>query len=90
MVKKAHLNNLLGIIIMMMSFRVLCMKLPPMIGHVQCVDNNKTISFKVIKKGLLKRYIKIWERINNLTGKEFDSDPVYGDNDKYIRAKIKP
>ena len=47
------------------------------------------MSFKVIDKGPLKRYIKIWERVNNLIGKEFDSEPVYDDNDKYITAKIK-
>ena len=46
-----------------------------MIEYVKCFDNNKTISFKVIDKGLLKRYIKIWERINNSIGEEFDGDP---------------
>ena len=60
-----------------------------MIGHVKQFDSNKTMSFKVIDKGLLKRYIKTWERISNLIGKEFDSEPVYGDSDKYIKAKIK-
>ena len=28
-------------------------------------------------------------KISNLMKIEFDSDPVYGDNDKYIKAKIK-
>ena len=60
-----------------------------MIGYVKHFDNNKTKSFKVINKGLLKRYIKIWERINNLIGKEVDSEPVYGHHDKYIKTKIK-
>ena len=69
--------------------RPLCIKLPQMIGYVKHFDNNKTMSFKVINKGLLKRYIKIWERINNLIGKEFDSEPVYGHHDKYIKTKIK-
>ena len=45
------------------------------------------MSFMVIDKGLLERYIKIWERINGLIGKELDSEPVYGDNDRYIKAK---
>ena len=35
------------------------------------------------------RYIKIWKRINNLIGKEFDSEPVYGDSDKYKKTKSK-
>ena len=29
------------------------------------------------------------KRICNLMNIEFDSEPVYGDNDKYIKAKIK-
>ena len=37
-----------------------------MIGHVKHFDSNKAMSFKVIDKGLLKRYIKIWEIISNL------------------------
>ena len=45
---------------------------------------------EIIDKGLLKRYIKIWERIQNLIGKEFDNKPVNGNNDKYIKTKIKP
>ena len=28
-------------------------------------------------------------KISNLIGKEFDSEPVYGDNDKYIKTKVK-
>ena len=47
------------------------------------------MSFKVIDKGLLKMYIKIWERSNNLICKEFDIEPVHGDNDKYTKTKIK-
>ena len=30
------------------------------------------MSFKVIDKGLIKRYVKIWERINNLIDKTFE------------------
>ena len=37
----------------------------------------------------MERYVKIWKRINNLIGKEFDSEPVYGDSDKYKKTKIK-
>ena len=42
----------------------------------------------VIKK-LLKTHIKIWEKISNLVGKKFQSEPVYADSDKYIKKKIK-
>ena len=38
---------------------------------------------------LLKTYTKICERVSNLMNIKFASEPVYGDNDKYIKAKIK-
>ena len=47
------------------------------------------MSFKVIDKKLLKKYTKIWEKLSSLMDIEFDSEPVYGDNDKYIRTKIR-
>ena len=47
------------------------------------------MSFKVSDNKLLKKYNKIWERVSNLRNIEFDSEPVYGDNEKYIRTKIK-
>ena len=43
----------------------------------------------VIKK-LLVKYTKIWGGVSSLIGKEFDSEPVYGDNDKYTKTEIKP
>ena len=48
-----------------------------------------TMSFKVSDKKLIKKYNKIWERVGNLLNIEFDSEPVYGDVDKYIKTKIK-
>ena len=60
-----------------------------MIGYVRNFDNNKAISFKVGDNKLLKKYNKIWEKISSLMDIEFDSEPVYGDHDKYIKKKIK-
>ena len=60
-----------------------------MIGCVKNFDSNKTLSFKVSDNKLLKNYNKIWEKISILMNIEFDSEPVYGDNDKYIKTKIK-
>ena len=37
----------------------------------------------------LKHYTKIWEKVSIITNIKFDSEPGYGDNDKYIKAKIK-
>ena len=60
-----------------------------MIGYVKCFDSNKTIFFKVTDKKVFKKYAKIWEKVNSLMNKEFDSEPVYADNEKYIETKIK-
>ena len=58
-------------------------------GYVKHFDSNKTMSFKVGAYKLLKKYNKIWEKVSNLMNIEFDSEPVYGGNDKYINTKIK-
>ena len=71
------------------TIRPLCIKLPQMIGYVKNFDSNKTMSFKISDNKLLKKYNKIWERISNLMNIEFDSEPVYVDNDIYIKTKIK-
>ena len=60
-----------------------------MIGYVKHFDSNKTMSFKVNDNRPLKNYTKISEKVSILMNIEFDSEPVYGDNDKYITAKIK-
>ena len=69
--------------------RPLCIILPQMIGYVKHFDSNKTMSFKVSDNKLLKKYDKIWEKVDNLLNIKFDSEPVYGDVDKYIKTKIK-
>ena len=66
------------------------MKLPQMTGHVKRFACNKTTSFKVTDKKLLKKYTKIWGKVSSLMNKEFHSESVYGgDSDKYIKTKIK-
>ena len=60
-----------------------------MTGYVRKIDENATMSFIEKNKQLLKKYIKIWETIEGLMKKFFESKPVYGDHDKYIKAKIK-
>ena len=68
-------------------FGSLCIKLSQMVGHVEHFKNHnnrdsKRMSFKVCDKKLLKIYNKIWESVSKLVKKEFDSEPLYGDNDK--------
>ena len=60
-----------------------------MIGYVKHFDSNKTMSFKVNDNKLLKKYNKIWRKNSNLLNIKFDSKPVYDDEDKYIKTKIK-
>ena len=60
-----------------------------MTGYVRKFECNTTISFKVSDKQLLKKYNQIQKRVEKLLKIEFDSEPVYGDNDKYIKAKTK-
>ena len=62
----------------------LCIKLSQMIGYVKHFDSNKTMYFKAADNKLL-----ILEKICNLMNIEFDSEPAYGDGDKYIKTKIK-
>ena len=52
-----------------------------MIGYVKHFDSNKTMSFKVGDNKLLKSYNKTWGKFSNLLNIEFDSDPVYDDNE---------
>ena len=66
----------------------LYIKFPQMIGYGKYFGSNKTMSFKVSDERLLKKYNKMWERVSNLMNTEFDSEPVYGDNNKYIKTKI--
>ena len=71
------------------AIRPLCIILPQMIGYVKHFDSNKTMSFKVSDNKLLKKCNKIWEKVGNLLNIEFDSEPTYGNIDRYIKTKIK-
>ena len=44
--------------------------------------------FKVIDNKLLKKYSKLWEKVSSFINIKFGSEPVYGDNDEYIKTKI--
>ena len=47
------------------------------------------VFFKVNDNELFKNSKKIWKKISNLMNIEFDSEPIYGDVDKYLKTKIK-
>ena len=44
---------------------------------------------RLVIKQLFKKYDQIWKKVEQLLKIEFDSKPVYGDDDKYIKTKIK-
>ena len=69
--------------------RPLCIRLSQMTGYVRKFNENSAMSFRVKDKQLLKNYNKIWEKIEKLMKIDFESKPVYGDDDKYIKTKIK-
>ena len=52
-------------------------------------NENATMSFRVNNEQILKNYNKIWEKIEKLIKINFESKPVYGDDDKYRKTKIK-
>ena len=51
-------------------------------NNAKCSDSNKTMSFKAINNKLLTNYTKIWEKVSSLMDIQFDSGPVYDNNDK--------
>ena len=60
-----------------------------MTGYVSKLEDNTTMSLKINNQRLLKKNNQIWKRIEKLLKIESDCKPVYSDNDKYIKTKIK-
>ena len=73
----------------MYNIRPLCIRLPQMTGYARKFNENATMSFIVKDKKLLKKYSKIWVAIEGLMKITFESRPVYGEDIKYIKTKIK-
>ena len=70
------------------AVRPLCIRLPKTTGYARKFDENATMSFRVSNKQLLKNYTKIWEKVKKLLNIDFESKPVHGDDDKYIKTKL--
>ena len=47
------------------------------------------MSFKAIDSKLLEKYTQIWKKVKGFLNIKFSSEPIYEDNDKYIKKKIK-
>ena len=66
----------------------LCIKIPQINVCAKYFDkNSKYMNHLVKDEKILKKYLKIWNKIKSLIKKELNSEPVY--NDKYIKTKIK-
>ena len=71
------------------AIRPLCVRLPQMTGYAKKFDENATMSFRANNKQILKNYNKIWGKVEMLMRIDFESKPVYGDDEKHIKTKIK-
>ena len=65
-----------------------------MTGYVNEFNENKntiTMSLRVNNEQLFKKYNKIWEKVEKLMRMDFESKPIYGEDDdnKYIKTKMK-
>ena len=69
--------------------RPLCIKLSQVTGYARKFDNNVSMYFIAKDKQLLKKCTKIWKKTEGLMKINFESKPVYGEDVKYIKTKIK-
>ena len=68
--------------------RPLCIILPQMIGFIKYFDNGgKNMSFMIENYSVLFKYSDVWNKIKEIKGIKFHSNPVY--DGKYIEAKVK-
>ena len=59
-------------------------------GYINKFDKNKiTMSLMIKDIQLLKNYNKIWKKIEKLMKIDFNTKTTYGNDDKYIKTKIK-
>ena len=60
-----------------------------MTGFAKKLEFILTMYFKISNKELLKKCDQIWKRIEKVLKTKFDSNPVYGDDEKCIKTKVK-
>ena len=69
--------------------RLLFVRLPQMTLYLKKFNENVTMSFRVNNNQPLEKYNKIWKKVEKLMKTDFENKPVYGDDNKYIKTKIK-
>ena len=66
----------------------LCIILPQIDGYIKYFENGrKNMSFKIEDNEVYIKYNQIWNKIKELLGIKFYSEPIY--EDKYIKTKVK-
>ena len=60
-----------------------------MIDYAKKFGFNLTMSFKIRDKELSKKCNQIWKRIEKILKIKFNSKSVYGNDEKYVKRKIK-
>ena len=66
----------------------LCIILPQMSGYIKYFeDGGKNMSFKIENYSVYIKYNQIWNKIRELLGVKFYSEPIY--DDSYIKTKVK-
>ena len=69
--------------------RPLFVRLPQMTdGYFKKINENVAMSFRANNKQLLENYDEIWKKVEKLMRIGFESNPVYGDDNKYIKTRI--
>ena len=69
--------------------RPLFVRIPQMNAYFKKNNENVTMSFGVNNKQLLENYNRIWEKVEKSMRVDYESKSVYGDDNKYIKTKIK-
>ena len=78
--------------------RPLYLELSQMTAYINKSDEDKnknknkntiTMYLKVKDKKLLKNCNEIWKKNETLIGIDFNSEPIYGNDNKYIKTKVK-
>ena len=60
-----------------------------MTDYAKKFNENVAMFFRVNNKQLFKNYNKIWKKVEKLLSIDFENKPVYGDDEKHIKTKIK-
>ena len=82
-----HLNTLLGIMIMMLLDRYIYFFRKRLATLINLIKITMSLMIKDIQ--LLKTYNKIWKKNEKLMKIDFNTKTTYGDDDKFIKTRIK-